>query len=138
MLTIDDLEIDFEAVTESRDRLKGLLDPDSSWPEGLTKKADLIDLAWHQREFTLGHSFAYTLVSPDESRCLGCCYIFPASVPDVDAAIYFWVRSGPDADQRDAELGRFLKDCLIARWPFKQVAFPGREISWQEWRAKHR
>lgn len=134
MLSIDDLEMDFAAVTESRDRLKGLLDPDSPWPEGLTKKEDLIDLAWHQREFTLRHSFAYTLVAPDESSSLGCCYIFPSNVPDIDAAVFLWVRSGPDADRRDAEFARFLKSWLAAVWPFEAIAFPGRDIPWPQWR----
>ena len=62
MLSIEDVEKDYEAVMASRERLTGLLDPDSTWPEGLTLKDDMIDLAWHQREFTLRHSFATHLL----------------------------------------------------------------------------
>lgn len=127
MLSVDDLDRDLEAVVESADRLKGLFDPDSPWPEGLTKKEDLIDLAWHQREFTIRHSFAYTVVSNDDARCLGCMYIFPSANPNFDAAVYYWVRSGADADSRDAELGGMIRDWLRAAWPFKRVAYPGRE-----------
>ena len=32
--------------------LQGLMD-DSKWPENLTIEDNLIDLGWHQREFTL-------------------------------------------------------------------------------------
>jgi hypothetical protein len=133
MLSIDDVEKDFEAVMASAGRLRGLLDPGSTWPDGLTLKEDLIDLAWHHREFTLRRSFAYTVMSKDESRCLGCCYIFPSRVTAYDAAAFYWVRSGPDAERRDAELGTRLRNWLRAAWPFETVAFPGRDIPWTEW-----
>jgi len=133
MLSIDDLEKDFEAVMASAGRILGLFDPASSWPEGLDLKEDLIDLAWHQREFTLRRSFAYTVVSKDETRCLGCVYFFPSASPRYDAVAFYWVRSGEDADQRDVELGARVRHWLATDWPFKSVAFPGRDIPWQEW-----
>ena len=105
MLSIHDVTKDFEAVIASRERVAGLLDPESSWPQGLTPEEDLIDLAWHQREFTLRHSFAYTVMAIDESRCLGCVYIFPSNAPAFDAAAFYWVRSGADAEAHDADLG---------------------------------
>lgn len=44
-----------------------------------------------------------------------------------------WVRtreldSGPDAILFDA-----VKQWMADQWPFKKVAYPGREISWEEW-----
>ena len=94
MLSIDDLELDYEAVTASTERLKGLFDPNSTWPEGLTRRDDLVDLGWHEREFTLRHSFAYTVIALGGVRCLGCCYIFPSNVPGADASVFYWVRAG--------------------------------------------
>lgn len=135
MLSIDDLEKDFEAVVESADRLHGLLDPNSRWPDGLTRQEDLIDLAWHQREFTIRHSFAYTVMSTDERRCLGCVYIFPSDRRGFDAMVFFWVRSGLDAEKRDAALGALLRTWIAERWPFKSVAYPGRDLSWEAWQA---
>lgn len=132
MLTIDDVEKDYEAVIASRERLKGLLDPDSRWPEGLTQKENLIDLGWHQREFTLRNSFAYTVMAADEGLCLGCAYIFPSDAPDYDALVFYWVRAGFDADARDRELGRELRRWLVDAWPFRNIAFPGRDISWAD------
>lgn len=132
MLSIDDVEKDFEAVMESAGRLKGLLDPESSWPEGLTKKEDMIDLAWHQREFTLRHSFAYTVMSADESKCLGCMYIFPSKNAAFDAAVFYWAREASNANAIDQELGILIRTWLAEVWPFKAVAFPGRDTPWDQ------
>lgn len=135
MLSVGDLEKDFEAVVESRDRLIGLFGPQSAWPDGITKDEDLIDLAWHQREFTIRHSFAYTVMNADESRCLGCMYIFPSDRRGYDAKVFYWVRSGMDAEARDAELGRRVRDWLTLRWPFSSVAYTGRDVAWDAWQA---
>lgn len=118
----------------SSSRLRGLFGPESEWPIGLTAREDLIDLAWHEREFTLRRSFAYTMMSADESRCLGCCYIFPTVTDAFDAAAFYWVREGSDAAARDLELGERMRAWLREIWPFQRVAFPGREQSWEEWR----
>lgn len=133
MLGIGDLEKDFEAVMDSAERLHGLFDPESRWPDGLTKQEDLIDLAWHQREFTIRHSFAYTVMSSDESRCLGCVYIFPSDRRGFDAKVFFWVRTDPNAEMRDTALGRLVQTWITERWPFKAVAYPGRNQSWETW-----
>lgn len=133
MLSVSDVENDFQAVVESADRLRGLLDPDSTWPEGLTKEEDLIDLAWHQREFTIRHSFAYTVMASDESRCLGCMYIFPSDRRGYDAKVFYWVRSGPDAQARENELAGLIRTWIATCWPFTSVAFPGRDVSWHDW-----
>jgi hypothetical protein len=43
----------------SQKHLLGLMGSDDGWPLKLTLEENLIDLGWHQREFTLRHSFAY-------------------------------------------------------------------------------
>lgn len=134
MLSIDDAGKDFEAVVESTDRLTGLFDPSSPWPAGLTLREDIVDLGWHEREFTLRRSFAYTVMARDESRCLGCCYIFPSTAEGYDAAIFYWVRAGADADNRDAELGQRVRQWLTESWPFRSLAYPGRDIPWRVWK----
>ena len=72
MLTIHDLVKDYDAVISSKDHLKNTFSriSGSDWPDGLTLEENLIDLGWHQREFTLRYSFAYTVISPDELSCL--------------------------------------------------------------------
>jgi hypothetical protein len=46
--------------------------------DDLTLEQDLIDPGWHQKEFQKRSSFACTMMSLDESRCLGCVYILPS------------------------------------------------------------
>ena len=129
MLTIHDVVKDFDAVMAAAPRLKATMEQGSTWPDGLTLEENLIDLAWHQREFTIGHSFAYTVMNDDETRCLGCCYInpkdSPADWPGHDSVAFYWAR---DAALEPA-LGQVFRD-LIARFPFAKTAFPGRDQPW--------
>lgn len=125
MLSVHDVIKDFAAVIDAAPRLKGAMEQGATWPDGLTIEENLIDLAWHEREFTIGHSFAYTVMTPDESRCLGCCYINPSDRPEFDAQAFWWAR---DADF-DAELGAAFR-ALVAQFPFRAVGWPGREHGW--------
>ena len=65
-LSVSDLERDFSAVMESAADIKAA-HPGSSWPDGLTKEKNLIDLAWHQREFEARRSFAWVIENSDGS-----------------------------------------------------------------------
>jgi hypothetical protein len=69
---------DYDAVMTSADRLRERF-PLWNWPpkDGLSLEEDLIDLAWHQKEAELKRSFNYVVMSPDESRVLGCVYVDP-------------------------------------------------------------
>src|SRR5262249_16223229 len=136
MLTVNDLVKDYDAVMSSEARLRGSMNPDSGWPQGLTIQDDLVDLGWHQREFSQRRSFAYTVMSPDESVCLGCCYIYPSDKPGFDAKALWWVGSSAVAGGLDDRLGAAFRKWLRACWPFKHVAFPGRDIAWNEWRKR--
>jgi hypothetical protein len=135
-LTVNDLVKDYDAVMTSADRLVGLMSPSSSWPRGLTLEEDLIDLGWHQREFTKRHSFAYTVMSPDEEECLGCCYIVPSDKAGYDAAAYYWARSGTLAGGFEDRLGAAFRAWIAKDWPFAHVAYPGRDIAWKDWPLK--
>ena len=74
-LTIKYLRNDYEAVMDSQKHLHKLMD-DSDWPIGMTLDENLVDLGWHEKEFSLKHSFAYTVVMPNnEDVVIGCCYI---------------------------------------------------------------
>lgn len=91
-LTPDQLDEDFEAVTASASVLGGLF---GDWPAGLTREANLIDLAWHEREFTLRRSFSWILRSP-EREYLGCVYLFPSPGARGSADVCLWIRDRPD------------------------------------------
>ncbi|TVQ34432.1 MAG: GNAT family N-acetyltransferase [Geminicoccaceae bacterium] len=133
-LTIHDVVKDYDAVMSSVDRLVGHMDPVSDWPRGLSLEANLVDLAWHQREFTMGHSFAYTVVRPDDARCLGCAYVYPSDRAGYAAMAFWWVRTSEAETGLDDRLGRAFRQWLEADWPLRPIAFPGRDIGWDRWR----
>ncbi|NEP16914.1 MAG: GNAT family N-acetyltransferase, partial [Leptolyngbya sp. SIO4C1] len=121
------------AVITSCDHLQGVFGPQSTWPVGLTLEQDLIDLGWHQKEFQRRTSFAYTVMSLDESRCLGCVYFYPTRKPGYDAIAILWVRTSDL--HLEAALFETVQRWLTDAWPFEQVAFPGRLLSWEAWQA---
>jgi hypothetical protein len=125
-LTVHDVIRDYDAVMSSAAVLKDRMQDGSTWPEGLTVEENLIDLAWHQREFTIRHSFAYTVMSLDGATCLGCCYIYPPLDPAQDADAYYWARESRIGEPADLALGAAFRGWLAADWPFRRVAFPGR------------
>jgi len=128
-LTVHDVVKDYDAVMSSRAQLWELFGPGSDWPlESLTLEQDLIDLAWHQKEFQLRTSFTYTLVTLDGERVLGCVYVMPPPplATDRDADVYHWVRSSERDSGLDAELARRLAQWFADEWPFERVAYPGR------------
>ena len=125
-LTIHDVIRDYDAVMTSATHLRGLMEPDSTWPDGMTLEDNLIDLAWHQREFTCRHSFAYTVTSPDGQTCLGCCYINPPASPEHDADAFFWARQSHLASGLQSRLETAFKSWLATDWPFTRINFPQR------------
>ena len=95
MLTINDVVKDYDAVMTSIDHLQKTrpFGPDNKWPtKELSLEQNLIDLGWHQKEFQKRTSFAYTVMNLDESKCLGCVYIYPSSNSEYDAMVIMWVR----------------------------------------------
>lgn len=131
MLTVNDLVKDYEAVMSSKEHLQKLFGTD--WPEGLTLEQDLIDLGWHQREFQARTSFAYTVVSLDESKVLGCVYINPTRKVGYDAEVMLWARQSELKSGLQEELKAVVKNWLKQKWPFKNPAFPILEIDLMTW-----
>jgi hypothetical protein len=135
MLSVDHVVNDYDAVMSSVSHLRTIW-PDASWPQGLTLRQNLVDLGWHEKEFQLRQSFAYTVLSPDESRVLGCVYINPSRKEGHDAAVYLWARQSELASGLEDRLYAAVSAWLGASWPFARPAFPGRGISWDAWRSK--
>ena len=131
MLTVNDVVKDFDAVTTSKEHLHDIWAP--GWPEDLTLEQNLIDLGWHQKEFQRRRSFAYTVVALDESQVLGCVYINPTRKSGYDAVVYLWARQSELASGMETELKAAVKTWLAAKWPFKNPALPGTDISTEEW-----
>ena len=135
MLTVNDVVKDFDAVSSSAEALRGLW-PQSTWPAGLTLEQNLIDLGWHQKEFQRRSSFTYTVAELDESRVLGCVYIYPTLKAGYDVEVYFWTRPAEQIPNVEPDsLERTVKSWLRNVWPFQAPAFPGLDIPYQQWNA---
>ncbi|MCL2748857.1 MAG: GNAT family N-acetyltransferase [Alphaproteobacteria bacterium] len=123
MLTINDVVKDYDAVVTSIDHLQGVFGPGSTWPKAdISLEQDLIDLGWHQKEFQERTSFAYTVMSPDESVCLGCFYIFPYDKDGFDAIVYMWVRKSEFDKGLDPVLEKEVR-AFMKQWPLKNVLY---------------
>ena len=126
MLSVEDVEKDYEAVMESRQLLRSLFG--GEWPrDGFTVQENLEDLQRHQREFEQRKAFAYTVVSLDEARVLGCLYINPTEPEDTDAQVHMWVRQSAYDEGFDPVLFQTVKRWMQEAWPFERVVYPGRE-----------
>jgi len=134
MLSVHDVVKDYDAVMSSVAHLSTIW-PGGKWPAGLTLEQNLIDLGWHQKEFQTRRSFAYTVVTPSESRVIGCVYLYASPKPAYDAVAYLWARESELASGLEARLHAAVKDWVATAWPFPKVAFPGRDIDWETWRA---
>jgi RimJ/RimL family protein N-acetyltransferase len=125
MLSVDDVDKDYQAVIESAELLHSM---GSTWPrEGFTLEENLADLERHQQEFLARKAFAYTVVSLDESRVLGCVYINPTTKEGYDALAYMWVRQSEYDQGLDPILFQTVKTWLESSWPFAAVHYYGRE-----------
>ena len=120
MLTVDDVVKDFDAISSRVDHL-GVSQP----PFVPTIELNLVDLGWHQKEFELRRSFAYTVVAPDESEVLGCVYLDPSETHD--ARIKLWVRQTAWDDGLDPVLEATVREWVATRWPFERVTFAERD-----------
>ncbi len=115
--------IDYEAVLRSAGHIRkrdGITDPER-WPQAwLTYEKDFGDLAEHAREFEDREAFAYTVLSMEETVCLGCVYIDPPGNSEHDAVVRLWT----DNDRDDLLLYRTVRRWVEGEWPFKHPSFP--------------
>jgi hypothetical protein len=130
-LCTSDVYLDYLAVMSSIDIIQKTRG--GKWPTpALTFEDDLIDLAWHQREFEFKSTFAYTVMNKEGTECLGCLYFFRPGMRknppvDADVDVSFWVtQKGYDAGLY-FELYSVIKDWLNS-WPFKRPYWSNSEL----------
>jgi RimJ/RimL family protein N-acetyltransferase len=115
MLSVTDVVKDFAAINQ-RVRPDGTPDP---WSE-TTFLENLADLGWHEVEFKIGRSFAYTVVRPDESEVIGCVYFNPPGRDEHDVDVKLWVTRPAWEEGLDAELERAVREWVEREWPFQR------------------
>lgn len=122
------VDVDYEALMSSADLLHAMFGRD--WPTADFSRADnLQDLVEHEQEFKDRIAFAYTVLSPDETVCLGCVYINPPRGFPVDARVYMWVRQSAYEQGLDPVLYQTVKNWIETDWPFTNVVYPGRNAA---------
>jgi hypothetical protein len=125
-ITIHDAFKDYDAVMSSREHLWDRFGATWGWPAtDLSLEQNIIDLAWHQKEFQLRSSFDYAVMSLDESRLLGCVYIDPPQESGTDAEVWFWARRSELSTGLEDHLGQFVASWLASAWPFRKVSLNG-------------
>jgi hypothetical protein len=124
-ITVADAEKDYEAVMESIDIIHARL-LDDGWPtSSFSLDENRKDMARKERRRERRSSFTYTVVSPDESRVLGCIYI-NEGIGGPDAAVFLWVRKSEEGTGLDSRLEAGVRNWIDEAWPFDRVVYPGR------------
>lgn len=123
-----DVYDDYMAVMSSFDSIRATRG--GSWPTSdLTFEEDMIDLAWHEREFTSGYSYAYVLHSNDNTEYLGCIYVYPPErpsslrqpQPDDQASVSWWVTDAAWKRGFYETLSTDIKQWFADAWPFERI-----------------
>lgn len=132
-LTVDEVEKDYKAVMSSKESLRQIFCINDDWPsDHMTLEDNYRDLKEHQDEFDDNSGFAYTVVTTDDSQCIGCLYIYPFSRGVYDCVVYYWF-----VDEVDKELNsgfrQFIDLWILEAFELCKPAFPGRDMNHNEW-----
>ena len=139
-LNMDHLAQDYHAWMSSIDHLRngGMLQPEGApwidWPRpDLGIRWELAALGENEFAAMYGYKVEYIVLSPDETESFGCIYVFPPSKAGFDVEVTMWTRADV-VHEYDAELYAFAREWIPAQYPFfKTIAWPGREIAWDDW-----
>jgi hypothetical protein len=136
-LRATDVELDYDAVMESREMLRRW--SGSDWPsDDFALQDNLGDLEYHEGMHLERKEFTFTVMNPDETECLGCVYITPlknllrrgninpeelAPIKEDEATVRFWARQSRLADGLDEKLLETLEAWFPREWAFSRVTF---------------
>jgi hypothetical protein len=122
-----DVEMDYPAVTGSRERLWAKYGTAWGWPPAtMTYEEDREDLARHEAEIAAQETFNYAVLDERETELLGCVYIDPPddnSPPGTDAVASWWVVDQADGKDLERALDDFVPQWLAGRWGFRSVHY---------------
>ena len=128
------VDLDYQAYMGSIAHLQQTFTRSTGWPrEDITAADAMTDMLTEQARFEARQSFAYAVLTPDGSRERGCVYVYPSKVDGYDAVVRLWVTKAEHDAGFDAELYAWTRQWIAGSWPFNNVAYPGRAISWEAW-----
>ena len=125
-LTTKDVELDYEAVMESKEILRKI--SGSTWPsDNFTLNENYDDLERHERDHLDRKEFTFTIMNRDETICLGCVYFRPLrfhlATADYQTSVRFWVRSSRIQDNLDSRVLDSIIHWLKSEWKFDKIIF---------------
>src|SRR5262249_25644798 len=85
------------------------------------------DLERHWSEFARREGYAFTVLTPDKARCVGCIYLYPSKREDSKpprVQLYYWVIQPELKNALDLHLCSSVLEWLRADWPFKTIEVP--------------
>lgn len=127
---------DYDAYMGSIEHLQKTFTFSTSWPHaGLTMADAIKDVEGEEASFNARRKFTYAVLNQSETRELGCVYISPSLKEGYDAQVQIWVTENQAIIGFDDRLYNEVKAWIKAKWPFDRVAFIGREISRDDYRA---
>jgi hypothetical protein len=130
------MQVDYDAYMSSIEHLQKTFTRSDRWPrEGLTLEDAAEDMANEKRSFDARESFAYAVLTPDGSRERGCVYVRPSTKAAYEAVVRLWVTQAEFNAGLDELLYAWTTEWIDSEWPFESVAYPGREIPWEQWEA---
>lgn len=126
---------DVHAIRELRDYYERnpaaqLLNPGLQLPDDIVFA--MSDVCWMYKLWRLRASFAYGIMTEDESVELGCLYVFATRKRGYDAEVVSWMRE-ENLQPLGEKLYEFAESWIPEVWPFTRVTWPRREVSWQDW-----
>jgi hypothetical protein len=142
-LTPTHVQLDYDALMVSKPMLR--LWSGSLWPTDTFSLAkNRADLEWHHQEHQDRIAFTYTVLTPDESECLGCVYTKPlhdfkqtnpsllTDVTHLDACTRFWIKEPLLAFKLDLDLLNTLNYWFEDVWAFRTHYFHVRAAHTQQ------
>ncbi len=113
-------ERDYAAWMSSVDHIRSTPGfEDWDWPTPMTLDENRNDLVDHADDFENRSGFTYSILDDDE--VIGCVYIYPSTIPDVDAHVRSWVTEF--RSELDVVVWSALSQWLEQSWPFRNLKY---------------
>ena len=120
-LTPEHAALDYEAFMSSREHLHQTLHW-GTWPRvDMKVEENRDDLKRHEREFADREGYAFTVLRPDRTGCLGCVYIEPVENNPSMAELSYWVTEAGVRSALDHHLLGAVLRWIADDWPFESV-----------------
>jgi len=127
-------ELDYKAYMSSIDHIRKT--QGGNWPRpGLTMDDQAKDMAGEKAQWDGRKSFPFAVLTPDGTKELGCFYLRPSQKEGYDVVATYWVTQEAFDAGFEPQLEKDMRAWLAKAWPFQKVAWRGREISAEAWRA---